>query len=135
MSTTSNFTYTRTPTLADPHGQDEYSSAVSIRRLKFLLRNHRRAIEMFETIRPWQHEQSVWIRPEKNACGTVACAAGWVALTNTIPGFQYTREPSEYAFANDNFYPVVNGRRSDWNTANYSFFGKHTTENIFGIQI
>lgn len=128
---TSKFTYTRNRNLPDPNGSDERYGDASIQRLKFLLRNHRRAVDMFKTIRSWQHDQSVWAMDANNECGTVACAAGWVALTNILPGFQYTKSNAQYPWMSPEYDPVVNGERTSWDRANYQFFGQQTTHNIF----
>lgn len=99
------------------------------------------------------HNQSSWAeRNDKAPCGTRACALGWAALSDILPGLQYViigyKDPSgervylsdylkelekeEQGFYNMAFYPAVNGNVNySWEQVGKMYFGSFVLDTIF----
>lgn len=99
------------------------------------------------------HDQGSWAEPNSEApCGTRACALGWAALANLLPGLQYVirardevtqeevflsayldkEEKEEHKLYCQSYFPTVNGQvMEDWESVGLMYFGRFVRDNVF----
>lgn len=114
-------------------------------RYRFLINNHRKLIRIMKSLTPEQHHQEIWAEDNhRSPCGTSACALGWAALSEQLPGLEW------YKFRTDNrgmmYLPQINGgylgdaatadvntdtHQMVWEIAGLAYFGDGTFNTVF----
>lgn len=110
-------------------------------RLRWFADNCEALADFMESLQPERHMQSTWNtqstpRARQNACGTAACAMGWAAFSQIIPGLQYTLSDAFACGAHpvtlpEPFEATIEGEPYSFGYAGAVFFGDRVRAHIF----
>ncbi len=109
-------------------------SVITEKHLKFYAANCRKLANYMEKLPDQLHVQGTWAHSdttEPNVCGTPACALGHAAYSNEFPGLQFGINGTACSGYQQIIDPVINGGRTDWETAGMYFFGQDAQDQIF----
>lgn len=100
-------------------------------KLRWYATNCDKLATFMASLQPGRHDQGTWVsqsssRAAANECGTAACALGWAAFSQIIPGLQYTFAP----YNKKSLLPTVDGEQVYWGCGK-KFFGEDVQLGIF----